>query len=415
MTHSETANPRVGYVMTHYPKLAQTFIANEIVAVERAGIEISRFAMNPPTPDELEVAGAREKASETVYLKPRVTRGLTTLLLLTVRHPLGMASIWRTVIASAGGSLGRLARRVSHLAQAALVADHARRQSIEHLHAHFGLAPATIAWFATAIARARGNEDARFSFTIHGFHDFVDAAESRLDLKVRDCSNVLCISDFTRSQLCMVSSPTEWDKFTVARCGIDLARFAYRDPPPLPPTPTLLAVGRLSPEKGFGILVQAVSLLAKSGRDVKLRIVGEGPARSELATTIDKLGLADQVELAGEQPPETVLEELQAADLFCMSSFNEGLPISLMEAMAVGVPVVTTWIAGIPEIAKDGETATTVPPADAQALADGIATALGGRDERKAIARAARAKVERQHDLQSCGETVAQMFRDHMR
>ncbi|HEU4651715.1 MAG TPA: glycosyltransferase family 4 protein, partial [Croceibacterium sp.] len=362
------AGLRVGYVLTHYPRLAQTFIAGEIDAVERAGVTVVPFAMNLPATSERAAPGAAERIARTTYLKPRMLPALGALAAQLLRHPVGVGRVVAMALASAGGSPARLVRRSAHLVQAAYVAREARRARLAYLHAQFGLAPATIAWLASALAAAAGQR-VPFGFTIHGFHDFVDAAESRLDLKARDAAHVLCISDFTRSQLCLVTDPALWPRFHVARCGIDLAAFAYRRPPPLDGLPTALAVGRLSAEKGFDVLIEALAELKRLGAPQRLVLVGDGPLRGALEAAAASAGIADLVEFAGELPPAEVRARLERADLFCLPSFSEGLPISLMEAMAVGVPVVTTWIAGIPELAEAGVTALTVPPARADALA----------------------------------------------
>lgn len=400
----------VGYVLTHYPKLAQTFIADEIEAVESAGQPLRIFAMNAPEPGEMRRPGAQAKVARTVYLKPALAAGVSAFARQSLCHPLGMARVLRSAIASGGGHPTRIVRRLAHLAQAALIARHAEREGIERLHAHFGLAPATIAWLATAIARASGRKDACFSFTIHGFHDFVDPAETRLDLKAADATAVFCISDFTRSQLCLTTNPAWWPRFHVVRCGIDLGAFVYRDPPALSARPSVIALGRLSPEKGFAVLIEAVAMLHRRGRDMDLMIIGEGPERGPLEAQIAALGIGDRVRLVGELTPEDVRQELAASDVFAMPSFSEGLPISIMEAMAVGVPVVTTWIAGIPELAREGNTALTVPPADAEPLAQAIERLAQDEPLRLKLARAARTLIEQQHDLDHCGKTVARLL-----
>lgn len=396
---------RVGYVMTHYPKLAQTFIANEIDAVERAGLAVSCFAMNPPEAGERAAPGAPERIARTTYLKAAPLRAAAVLLLQIFRHPLAMARIWTMAIASGGGHPGRTLRRIAHLAQAAVVAEQAARDGIARLHAHFGLAPATIAWFATAIARAQGREEATFSFTIHGFHDFADPSEARLDLKAREAATVLCVSDFTRSQLCLVTDPALWPRFQVARCGIDLDAFAFSEPP-RDGVPTVVALGRLSPEKGFAVLIEAVARLRREGMHLDLRIVGDGPLRASLEATACSAGVEDAVEFRGELTPAQVRDELSRAHVFCVASFSEGLPISLMEAMAVGTPVVTTWIAGIPELAEDEVTALTVPPSRPDALADALRRLAEDAALRRRLASAARAKVKEQHDLNRCAAGV---------
>ena len=399
---------RVGYVMTHYPRLAQTFIAGEIDAVEQAGVEIQCFAMNAPDARELEATGAQERAARTVYLKSAPARAVGALLAYLVRHPIGTSRILAKAIASGGGHPARTMRRLAHAAQAALVATEVQRLKIAHLHAHFGLAPATIAWLASGFASLHGRP-VGFSFTIHGFHDFVDPAEARLDLKARDASGVVCISDFTRSQLFLLTDPALWPRFHVVRCGIDLSQWTYRAPVSAEPPLNLLAVGRLSREKGFALLIDAVAQLRTEGVSLNLRLVGDGPLRSDLEAA--SRDISECVTLTGELPPAAVREELGRADIFCLPSFSEGLPVSIMEAMAAGVPVVTTWVAGIPELAENGVTALAVPPARADALADALRTLSADPALRQRLAEAARHRVEQLHDQRANGEQMASLLR----
>lgn len=401
---------RVGYVMTHYPRNAQTFIAGEIDAVRAAGVAVQCFAMNRPDAAELAVAGAADRAADTVYLKDRRWAAIGDALVFAVWHPIGMTRLIGTVLKSGGGSIRRSARRLAHLVQAARVARVAKAHGIRHLHAHFGLAPATIAWFASRLL-ALGERPAGFSFTIHGFHDFADPAETRLDLKAPAADAVVCVSDFTRGQLFLNADPAAWPKAHVVRCGIDLAEWQYQAPRRGEGPVTVVAIGRLSPEKGFGILLEAMAELRDAGAPVRLRLVGDGPERVALTEAIARLSLAEHVSLVGELPPAQVREELRNADIFCLPSFSEGLPVSIMEAMAAGVPVVTTWIAGIPELAADGVTALTVPPARVDALAWALRRlaedpALAGQ-----LAEAARTRVEMQHDQATNGRAMADLMR----
>lgn len=400
-----------GYVMTHYPRNAQTFITGEIDEVRRAGVTVACFAMNRPDPVEIVDPTARRRSADTRYLKDRPLGALGDVLALTLRHPVGMARIVGAAIASGGGNLGRTVRRLAHLVQAARVAREGHERGLAHLHAHFGLAPATIAWLASRMMSLGRGHPVRFSFTIHGFHDFADPAETRLDLKAPAAAAVVCISDFTRAQLYLNAAPESWPRAHVVRCGIDLDAWRFAAPSRGAGPAKVVAIGRLSPEKGFGVLIEAVARLRDAGVPLTLRLVGDGPERGVLMETIARLSLGEQVTLVGELPPAAVREELRGADIFCLPSFSEGLPVSIMEAMAAGVPVVTTWIAGIPELAVDGVTALTVPPARADALADALRRltddpALAGQ-----LAQAARLRVEALHDQATNGRALADLFR----
>jgi glycosyltransferase involved in cell wall biosynthesis len=400
---------RVGYIMTHYPRVAQTYISGEIDAVERAGASVHAFAMNPPTASDRTGPDAIRRIAQTTYLKTRPHRALLALARLVLRHPIGTASVAAKALASAGASPRRMVRRVAHLAQAALVVETSRRERLNYLHAHFGLAPATIAWLASALSSACGRQ-LSFGFTIHGFHDFVDAGESRLDVKAEAATQVFCVSDFTRSQLCSVTDPELWSRYSVVRCGVDLAALEYRSPGAVDHLPRVIAVGRLSPEKGFDILIEALAILKRQCTPQRLLLVGGGPLRASLEMAVERAGVADLVEFAGELAPAEVRACLARADLFCLPSFSEGLPISIMEAMAVGVPVVTTWIAGIPELAESGVTALTVPPARADALAEALRRLADDPQLRVRLAAAARQRIEQQHDRWRWGRVLVERF-----
>ncbi|MGI9052501.1 MAG: glycosyltransferase family 4 protein, partial [Ilumatobacteraceae bacterium] len=238
-----------------------------------------------------------------------------------------------------------------------------------------------------------------WSFTIHGFQDFADDRVTRLDLKVQSASFVACVSDFTRAQLCRVTDPSAWDRFHVVRCGIDVDAFAFRAPPPPGRRARIVTIARLSPEKGHVVLLDAVHELTEHGVDVELHIVGDGPNASTIERAAAGLGLSDRVTLVGELEPLRVRDELRSADVFCLASFAEGIPISIMEAMAIGVPVVTTYVGGIPELAVDERTALVVPASNSRALATAIRRAVVDGPLRKRLAHAARRLVEERHDV----------------
>jgi glycosyltransferase involved in cell wall biosynthesis len=322
-----------------------------------------------------------------------------------------MTRLATRAIRSARSDLGLIARRLAHLGYAAATARYCRERQIRHLHAHFGLAPATIAWFACEILNFDRDAACTWSFTIHGFQDFVDEAMARLDLKAASASFVICVSDFTKSQLCRVADPLYWERFRVVRCGIDLDAFPLRKPRPMRAVPRIVILGRLSPEKGHGVLLDAVALLAREGVAVEVEIIGDGPFADAIRRQETALGIEGRVIHSGELLAEKVARRLADADIFCMASFSEGLPISLMEAMAVGVPVVTTWISGIPELAVNEVTAMTVPPGNSAALAAAIKRLVEDPELGARLVPAARAAVERMHSREDNAAQLADMFR----
>ncbi|GAA4745100.1 glycosyltransferase [Sphingomonas daechungensis] len=394
---NEPPSPTVAYVMTHYPRVALSFLSGEIDEMELRGATIAPFAMNLPDQADLLSEDARTRYAKTHYLKRSWGDLLGAFSSAALRHPLAMAKLIGTAVKSARGDLPLTARRFSHLLQGAAVARECQRRNIHHLHAQFGQAPATIAWFAAEIMNF-GERRANWSFTIHGFQDFVDETIARLDLKAASASFVVCVSDFTRSQLYRLLHPSLWNRARVVRCGIDLSRFRQRPARPQSAVPRLISVGRLSTEKGQVVLLRACKLLADRSTKVHLTLIGSGPLEGLIRSEIANEGMADYVELTGELPPGQVRERLEASDVFCLTSFAEGLPISIMEAMAVGVPVVASSIAGIPELVVNGETGLTVPAGNVEALADAIEKLLSAPNLRDSIIAAARKRVEQQHE-----------------
>ena len=405
------ATTRVAYVMTHHPRVATTFITNEIDEMRRRGAEIVPIAMNLPGPDDLASEASRAERSRTLYLKSAGPIGLlrSTLRVACV-HPVGFLGLIVRALRSARLDLSIALRRLVHLAYASLAVEHCRAHGITHLHAHFGQAPATIAWFTAEIGNLGDGERWTWSFTIHGFQDFVNESDARLDLKAASASFVVCVSDFTRSQLCRVTDPLLWDRFHVVRCGIDLDAFSSRPPRPMPESARILVVARLSAEKGHVVLLHALARLREEGSAATLDIVGSGPYEAEIRAEVGRLGLDDAVRHHGELSPGEVDRHLRDADVFCLPSFSEGLPVSIMEAMAIGVPVVATAISGIPELAVHDETALTVPPGNEEALAAALRRMLGDAGLAETVAAAGRVAVERRHDLHTNVANLATVF-----
>jgi colanic acid/amylovoran biosynthesis glycosyltransferase len=408
MTDALSPSLNLAYVMTHYPRVALTFIAGEIDEVERRGSKVFPVVMNTPLATDFATKEARERQRASLYLKASPGRVIAAVLSTWLRHPMSMSRLTMTAIGSAKSDLRLMARRLAHLSYAALTARHCVSHNIRHLHAQFGLAPATIAWFASSILNFSSAKVSTWSFTIHGFQDFVDETDARLDLKGASASFVICISDFTRSQLCRVTDPNLWGRFHVVRCGIDLAAFPYREFRPMRAVPRIVILGRLSPEKGHGILLEAAGRLARQNVPVEVEIIGDGPFAETIRHQERALGLEGRIIYAGELPPDEVARRLTEADLFCMASFSEGLPISIMEAMAIGVPVVTTWIGGIPELAVDEVTAMTIPPGNSDALAAAIKRLVSDPALCEELVVKARAKVEHLHSRHHNG---AQLFK----
>ena len=394
-TPTPTQPSTIAYVMTHYPRVTQTFIADEIAGLRDAGHTVVTIALNPPTGWDAD----QPDAADTLYLKSLSKRRVLGIVARAARSAPGpFAKVLATALGTAGTDAAKLSKRLFHFVEAICTWDHAAAAGATHLHAHFGTTPSTVAMWAAEYARHRGEGPMRWSFSYHSASEMYDTAWSLNRAKAASADIVVCVSDQTRSNMLRTCDPADWPKVQVVRLGIDLDDFAYREPPPPADPPVITVVGRLAPEKGHLVLIEAMAALAADGLALRARIVGGGDLAPAIAAAVRNAGLDDAVDLVGEVAPSEVRPLVESSDIFCLPTFDEGLPVSIMEAMAVGVPVVTTYVNGIPELAVDGRTAMVVPAGNALALADALRTAASDVELRARLAAQARKAVEAHHD-----------------
>jgi colanic acid/amylovoran biosynthesis glycosyltransferase len=399
---SSRVHQKVAYVLGNYPKVSQSFIQDEISAVERDGPEIMRIALNRSTGSDLAAAASRAEAERTFYVKAQSPGQIMhTVVHAFAASPVAFARVLWQAVRAGGTDVRRNAWGALYFIEGLLVWDHCRRAVVRRIHAHFAHPVANVAWLAASFGtHVDPKRPWQWSVTIHGPHDFYVEPLLGLEDKARSATAIVCISDYGRAQVLRMIAPQDWPKVVVRRCGIDLDRFPERPPRPLGEPPRILSVGRLVPEKGQSQLVAAVALLARRGVDVRVELIGDGPARAEIQQAALDAGVADRIGLLGELPPSEVAARLAEADAFCLPSFGEGIPISIMEAMAVGVPVVCTAVGGVTELALDGQTGVVVPPGRPDLLAAGIERLLSDEAYRSALVSGARSRVADRHDLQ---------------
>lgn len=311
-----------------------------------------------------------------------------TLLAMKLRPPGIKSMIWH----------------LAYLVEAAFLSRRLRALGVQHLHNHLAGNSATVALLSS---RMTGIPT---STTIHGPHEFFLIPEIALGEKISESSFFACITLFCKSQCMTWSDPEHWDKLHQVHCGLD-ARFLETQPSPPPERSRLISVSRLAPEKGQLLLIEAAARLLHGGIDFELVLVGDGPMRDRLEQAIETYGLQGHVELAGWRGSDDIAKMLCECKALVMSSFAEGLPVVIMEAMAMGRPVISTAIAGIPELVKEGENGWLVPAGDVQALAAAMREALETPPERLAeMGRAGRAAVLERHDIRQEAAKLAQLF-----
>jgi glycosyltransferase involved in cell wall biosynthesis len=392
----------IAYLLKRFPRLSETFILHEMLALERRGLDLHVYSLLDP--EEQLVHADVERLQAPVEYLPSGPGGAFLILWAHLRVLVGAP--WRYF----GALFGAVARgrrtALKHFARAGWLADRLVRARVGHLHAHFAHGPASIAHF---VAMMTGLP---FSFTAHA-KDIYTSPRELLAAKVRAARFVVTCTDYNASHLSAIALGQS-ERIHRIYHGIDLFKFRPdgHQAPVAAPEATLLAVGRLVPKKGLEFLVEAVRLVRAEGRKLKLRIVGSGPERALLERRIETAELSGAVELLGPRPHEALprlYREATACVLPCVVTDDgdrDGIPNVLVEAMRMGVPVISTSISGIPELVRDGETGLLVPPRDAAALAKAIERLLDDADLRRRLIANAAARVTTEFDLDRNAERL---------
>jgi colanic acid/amylovoran biosynthesis glycosyltransferase len=395
---------RLAYLISQYPAVNHTFILREIRALRVLGIEVHVISIRASdrTPDKL----SEEERDELRQTFTVLTAGLGPMLgahvmTLSRRPTAYLAGLWET-LRLARGDLRRLFANLAYFIEAVVVGDQMRRMNLTHMHCHFSSTVALLVQRVFALT---------FSATIHGPSEFDDVIGFHMAEKVARATFLCAISSYGRSQLMKASDPQHWDKLEISPLGVECDQFPAREPQPKSDCFQVLCVGRLAPAKAQEVLVAAIDRLVRQGRSVHLRLVGDGPNRSRLESRIATRSLQRHVSLEGSCNYERVLALYQQADLFALASFAEGVPVVLMEAMAMGIPCVATWITGIPELIRHGVDGWLVPPADEEQLANAIARMMDDPELRRNLGRAGRERVKEKYELKQNVARLAAIYR----
>jgi colanic acid/amylovoran biosynthesis glycosyltransferase len=395
---------KVAYLINVYPKVSHTFIRREILALEDQGIDVTRIALRGWN-DHLTDDADHAERNRTRYVLKDGARGLIAALGRTlVGRPVALL---RTLFLA--WQIGWRAERpllvhLVYVAEACRILTWLKNSKIEHLHAHFGTNPATIAMLVHSLGGPR------WSFTVHGPDEFNNPQLIALAEKVRRCQFVVAISSFSRSQLYRLVEYRYWPKVKLVHCGLETAFHAVRGAPTTE-TRRLVCVGRLCEQKGQLLLVQAAAQLADRGVEFQLALAGDGEMRPEIESLIAKLKLQGRVRITGWISSAEVRDEILAARAFVLPSFAEGLPVSIMEAMSLRRPIISTFIAGIPELVINGEHGWLVPAGDVEALAGAMQACLGApADMLERMGEAARRRVLQRHDIDSTASQLIDLF-----
>jgi colanic acid/amylovoran biosynthesis glycosyltransferase len=359
----------IAYLVNQYPHVSHTFIRREIAALEAQGIRIERFSIRPAPRDLIDPADLAEVQKTHVILAQGRLTLLSATIVMLVMHPIK----WFTTLAAAL-RLGRrsnrgVLRHLVYLAEACHLAKYLHIIGAKHLHAHFGTNSTTVA----LLTRLLGGPP--YSFTVHGPEEFDQPESLGLSEKIRAAKFVAAISNFGRSQLCRWSRPEDWDKLKIVHCGLD-ADFLAATPTPVPNVARFVCVGRLSEQKGQLVLLEAADIVRHDHANLEVILAGDGPMRAMIEQRISALNLQGVVRITGWVTNAQVRELLQSSRAMVLPSFAEGLPVVIMEALALGRPVISTYIAGIPELVQPGANGWLVCAGSVHALVQAMCGVL---------------------------------------
>lgn len=398
---------KIAYLMNHYPKVSHTFIRREILALEQAGVSVMRLSVrgwDDPAPDPQDQA---EKSRTFYLLRDGLKPLLTATLSQALRSPGHFISGLRAAFRLSRRAERPLPLHLIYLAEACLALRHLREQGIEHVHAHFGTNATEVALLIETLGGPG------YSFTCHGSEEFDKPEALHLGEKIRRARFVVAISSFCRSQVMRWVSHDHWPKVKVARCGVEPAFHDLVTPPAT--GHRLVHVGRLCEQKGHLLLLEAAALVKARGVKFELVFAGDGELRRPVEERIAALGLQRHVRITGWISSDQVRAEILSSRAMVISSFAEGLPVVVMESMALRRPVVSTAIAAIPELVLAPENGWLVPAGDAQALADAMVDCLQCDDaELQRRGDAARERVLQRHDVDAEAARLLRMFQEHV-
>lgn len=386
------ARVRVAYLTGEYPAVSHTFILREVEALRAAGRDVLTCSIRRTGPEHHRGPGEREAARTTFHVLDAAKRPgpLLAALGAALARPGRLARAARLAWTMRAPGWRAALWQMFYLVEAIVLARHLAQSGAGRIHNHFAGPSCTVAMLAGLLA------DLPFGFTLHGPADFEDPLRWRLDLKIARADLVACISHFARSQGMIRSDPAHWSRLRIVHCGVSPDRYATAG---ARGGARLLFVGRLAAVKGVPVLLDAMSALKQTHPDAHLTLVGDGPERARIEARAAALDLGAAVTFAGYRSQDEVAAELARTDVFALPSFAEGVPVVLMEAMAAGLPVLATRIAGISELVEDGVSGRLVPPGDVATLTGALDDLLSDANLREEMGRAGRAAVAADFDI----------------
>lgn len=396
---------KVAYLVNQYPKVSHSFIRREILGVEQCGVDVHRFAIRACREELVDDADREELEKTRIVLDAGGLHLLTQMMAVALRHPKKFWQALGLVIKLGRRSERGLLLHFIYLAEACVLFKWFQVAGIQHVHAHFGTNSTTVALLCEALGGPP------YSFTAHGPEEFDKVTALALPEKIRRAAFVVAISSFGKSQLYRWCEVQDWEKVQEVHCALDES-FLGQPPSPVPDVPQFICVGRLSEQKGQFLLLAAIAQLAAMGEVFQLTLVGDGPLRPAIEAFIEQHQLQGYVKLMGWASNATVRQAVLESRVLVLPSFAEGLPVVLMEALALRRPVITTYIAGIPELVDAKTCGWLITPGSVEALVQAMQQALHTPvDQLERMGNIGAERVAAQHSIAIEAQKLTHLFK----
>ena len=395
---------KILYLINQYPKVSHTFIRREIMSHEENGIEVLRLAMRSDDPNDMSDVDFTEYEKTHYVLKQSKFELLKHVFSAIRENPKSFLKALKVLFKMHSASKQSLLIHLIYLVESCNVAKVCKESDVDHIHAHFGTNPAEVAMYTSIISGVP------YSFTVHGPEEFDKALTLNLNQKIKYASRVIAITNYCKSQLFRWADYEDWQKVGIVHCGLEDNFFneqtlnskregdEYR----------FLCIGRLCEQKGQLLLLEAFSRFINAGFKAHLTLAGDGEMRAEIESFIKQQSLQGNVTITGWVDSIEIKELLSKSDAMLLPSFAEGLPVAIMEAMATGVPVISTAIAGIPELVEDKVTGFLVFPGSVNSLENAlVAFTKLSQSELDAVRKRAFEAVKKEHNITTEAEKLA--------
>lgn len=400
---------KIAYLVNQYPKVSHSFIRREINGVEACGIQVARFAIRSCESELVDEEDKQELEKTRIILGVGKFGLLFALLSVAITRPVRFLNALRLMFQVGWSSERGVLRHFAYLAEACVLLGWCLESECLHVHSHFGTNSTTVAMLCQALGGPS------YSFTVHGPEEFDKVKAISLEEKIKRATFVVAISDFGKSQLYRWCEYKQWSKIHVIHCGVDKL-FLNQEYIPVPDKQRFVCVGRLSEQKGHLLLVEAAATLAAEGLQFELVLVGDGPLRNQIEGMIAQFGLQNHIEITGWASNNEVQQQIIGSRAMVLPSFAEGLPVVIMEALALSRPVISTYVAGIPELVEPGICGWLVPPSCGEALTIAMRSALQlPIDKLEQMGKEGALRVTQRHDAAKEASKLASLFYSNLK